>query len=956
MLFLHGLGGDAFTTWRHGGDDSSSWPHWLGQEFPEVGVWSLGYAASPTKWTRPLGWFSDSHRDAGHTMALPDRARQVLDLMVQNGFGERPLFFICHSLGGLVAKQILRMSSDSVDARAKKVFTNTRAVLFLATPHAGAALASLADAFGAIFGTTVTMEDLRAHDAHLADLFNWYRHHAPETATYYETRSVKGFTIVNRTSSQSGVGADPIGLEEDHKSIAKPRDRDAQVCGAARDLLLNVVLAPAPAPPLAKVEGAPVQRVPHELPPAAEEFFGRRGELELLIERLRARKNTAVVGPAGLGKTALAARALVEVVGDTPAALASSLFPDGVVFLDLYTFRGEAEPAWDTLANRLAGSGFLQGSLARDRAAEACRGRDLLVVLEGGEEADGRDGRTNIDELLKVLTTQNRWLLLTRLSTQAAPAESVQLREALNPEDAGRLLNTLTKGRITASLRERALTLLEGHPLALTWAGNLLARDDDDPEHLVGEWEAAGLPPLNDPTQAAHTLEWLFNRSVRGLDGTAKRVMTAAALLAHAPFPLAAVSEVLDDSGLGGEQAGREALKVLAQTGLLRRSKEADHWQFAHVLSYRFARQETGSDPAVRVRLGRWLHGYVEKALAGGSASGGPLSLTRALEHLAALLRADDDQSLWIPLANAALYDFANRLKDLGRLTLVKLAVGSVASWLDGFPADKAQEPEWFRVRSVVLEKVGDVQRAQGDLAGALASYGKSLEVRRRLAEADPSNAGWQRDLSVSQERIGNVQRAQGDLAGARASYGKSLEVTRRLAEADPSNAGWQRGLSVSYIKVGDVQSAQGDLAGARASYGKSLEVRRRLAEADPANAGWQRDLSVSHNKLGDVQSAQGDLAGALASYGKSLELRRRLAEADPSNAGWQRDLSLSLTRIAQVHERNGNHSEALRLAEESLAIDERLAALDRSNVMWQKDVAVSRALVRRLSGPSQPV
>jgi len=104
------------------------------------------------------------------------------------------------------------------------------------------------------------------------------------------------------------------------------------------------------------------------------------------------------------------------------------------------------------------------------------------------------------------------------------------------------------------------------------------------------------------------------------------------------------------------------------------------------------------------------------------------------------------------------------------------------------------------------------------------------------------------------------------------------------------------------------------------------------------------------------VQSAQGDLALALASYGQSLEVSRRLAEADPSNAGWQRDLSLSLTRIAQVHERNGNHSEALRLAEESLAIDERLAALDRSNVMWQKDVAVSRALVRRLSGPSQPV
>ena len=46
-------------------------------------------------------------------------------------------------------------------------------------------------------------------------------------------------------------------------------------------------------------------------------------------------------------------------------------------------------------------------------------------------------------------------------------------------------------------------------------------------------------------------------------------------------------------------------------------------------------------------------------------------------------------------------------------------------------------------------EKVGDVQVAQGDLAGALKSYRDSLAIIERLAQSDPGNSRWQRDLSV---------------------------------------------------------------------------------------------------------------------------------------------------------------------------------------------------------------
>lgn len=301
VVFIHGLGGDAFATWRHGADASTSWPHWLGEAHPEVGVWSLGYAASPTRLARVKAWFTDGSRDAGHAMPLPDRGLQVLDLMVQRGLGQRPILFVCHSLGGLVAKQVLRRSADADDAGRRSVAEATRAVLFLATPHAGAALATMLDAFRTVFGTTVSIEDLRAHDAHLRDLGDWYRDNAGrlgvETAAYFEWRTIGGVKIVDPTSANPGVGAAPVGLDEDHLSIAKPRDRDAQVCGAAGKLLLDHVLGKSKVPLAAFPTGSVTEdSSPHRVPlmQLLENLADENRKLKDEIDQLRTSESERV--------------------------------------------------------------------------------------------------------------------------------------------------------------------------------------------------------------------------------------------------------------------------------------------------------------------------------------------------------------------------------------------------------------------------------------------------------------------------------------------------------------------------------------------------------------------------------------------------------------------------------------------------------------------------------------
>ena len=63
-----------------------------------------------------------------------------------------------------------------------------------------------------------------------------------------------------------------------------------------------------------------------------------------------------------------------------------------------------------------------------------------------------------------------------------------------------------------------------------------------------------------------------------------------------------------------------------------------------------------------------------------------------------------------------------------------------------------------------------------------------ALATGAKLAAADRTNTLWQRDLSFGHESVGDVLRAQGDLAGALVEYRAALVIAEALAAADPAN------------------------------------------------------------------------------------------------------------------------------------------------------------------------
>src|SRR5215831_7013340 len=165
VVFVHGLGGHAYGTWRRGAEGSAFWPEWLARDIPGLATWTLAYDAPPTNWL-------------GTAMPIQDRAKNVLECLL--GCRElrgAPLVFVCHSLGGLVVKQVLR-AADGRRAYSPEVqaFLNSvKGVVFIATPHTGSMQATLLDKLRLIAWPSASTLDLVRNNANLRDLNVWYR-------------------------------------------------------------------------------------------------------------------------------------------------------------------------------------------------------------------------------------------------------------------------------------------------------------------------------------------------------------------------------------------------------------------------------------------------------------------------------------------------------------------------------------------------------------------------------------------------------------------------------------------------------------------------------------------------------------------------------------------------------------------------------------------------------------
>lgn len=232
VVFIHGLNSNARDCWTATG--GAFWPSWLAEDLKDIGVWTIDYGAAATD------WFSERK-----PMPIYQRAINLLELLNAHGLGKRPLIFITHSMGGLMAKQMLRhASTESKNAVHQKIGESIRGVVFIATPHRGSKIADWLDYFRLVFQRTIAVSELQVDSGFLVSLADWFEVQASnlgiKTLAFSETRPTSNFMVVSPQSAEPG-NVQAIPLDANHIEISKPTDRSAQIYGSVLSFLQDIL-------------------------------------------------------------------------------------------------------------------------------------------------------------------------------------------------------------------------------------------------------------------------------------------------------------------------------------------------------------------------------------------------------------------------------------------------------------------------------------------------------------------------------------------------------------------------------------------------------------------------------------------------------------------------------------------------------------------------------------------
>ncbi|XP_063126740.1 protein SERAC1 isoform X2 [Rattus norvegicus] len=239
VLFIHGLMGAAFKTWRQHDsqraltenalvdEDSytTCWPKtWLAKDCPALRIISVEYDTSLSDWRA---------RCPMERKSIAFRSNELLSKLRAAGVGERPVIWVSHSMGGLLVKKMLLEASQKPELSA--LINNTRGIIFYSVPHHGSRLAEYSVNIRYLLFPSLEVKELSKDSPALKMLQDEFlelvKDKDLQVLNFVETQptfigSMIKLQVVPVESADLGIG-DLIPVDVNHLNICKPKTKDA---------------------------------------------------------------------------------------------------------------------------------------------------------------------------------------------------------------------------------------------------------------------------------------------------------------------------------------------------------------------------------------------------------------------------------------------------------------------------------------------------------------------------------------------------------------------------------------------------------------------------------------------------------------------------------------------------------------------------------------------------------
>ncbi|KAI1266434.1 hypothetical protein F5Y18DRAFT_444921 [Xylariaceae sp. FL1019] len=239
IIFVHGLNGGSHSTWSKSGDSSKFWPkEWLPEDdaFHGTRIHTFGYPSGLNRESvlnvRDFAW--------SLLAALKDSPCIGRDATTR-------LIMVAHSMGGLVVKKAIILGNQETEFQS--LIDRIRSVVFLATPHQGAAIAqTLRRLLSFIPGSRPFVEDLSPHSPLLQAINEDFPRVSSklQLLSFFETRpmtlGVHQSLIVEKTDAVMNVANERRTLlDADHRNVAMYGSPNESAYVAVRNSLATIV-------------------------------------------------------------------------------------------------------------------------------------------------------------------------------------------------------------------------------------------------------------------------------------------------------------------------------------------------------------------------------------------------------------------------------------------------------------------------------------------------------------------------------------------------------------------------------------------------------------------------------------------------------------------------------------------------------------------------------------------